>query len=285
MGGVHGRAWAEAAPGTEIIGYSPSGSPFRGEGNIADGNTIRIDNLAVTSCLDTAFNLPRGSIIDICLPTKHHKELALRAIEGGYHVMIEKPLVITEADAKEILEASQQHPEQRVMPAHCIRFWPAYEYLQDVTHNKTLGNLEMVKFIRKGATPGAEHFKNGAESGGGHRDLLTHDTDFADVLVGGLNNRKFFAHGVKGDSNAWDYVNIQVAAANNVGVTIEGGWQRPKDFPFEMSFEARFELGVLVFKDGVLKLYSNDVESKPVTIELPGETGWQREIKHFHECV
>jgi predicted dehydrogenase len=285
MGGVHARAWKEAAPNLEIVGYSASGTSFRGEGNISDGNTSKIADLNVTNSLDRAFDLPPGSIVDICLPTKYHKYVTLRAIESGFHVMIEKPLVITEADAREILEVSKKNQDLRVMPAHCIRFWPAYEHLHKITQEKTLGELQAVKLKRQGAMPKAEHFGIGSESGGALRDLLTHDIDFADLLVGGLNNREFFANGVKGKSNAWDNVNIAVNAARGVAVGIEGGWQVPEKFPFEMSFEARFELGVLSFQDNVLTLYSNTEGRDPVVIELSAETGWQREIKHFFECV
>src|SRR5205809_6844512 len=42
---------------------------------------------------------PRVDLVDLCVPTDGHARLALRALEAGKHVLVEKPIALTVADA------------------------------------------------------------------------------------------------------------------------------------------------------------------------------------------
>src|SRR5919201_1466536 len=63
--------------------------------------------------------------IDICTPTSSHVELVLWALEQGYHVLCEKPVAVTRAEAKEIADAAKR-ARRIVMPCHQYRFNPAW---------------------------------------------------------------------------------------------------------------------------------------------------------------
>lgn len=62
----------------------------------------------------------------ICLPNYLHKPIALQAMEAGRHVLVEKPMTITLADAKEMAAKSQQKGVV-LMTAHCYRFVAALQ--------------------------------------------------------------------------------------------------------------------------------------------------------------
>lgn len=51
---------------------------------------------------------PNVDVVDICTPNFLHKEIALVAIANGKHVYSEKPLALTAADAKEMVEAAKK---------------------------------------------------------------------------------------------------------------------------------------------------------------------------------
>src|SRR5690606_10470466 len=51
-------------------------------------------------------NDPEIDLVDICLHTPLHLEYALAAIKAGKHVLVEKPLARTSADAKKLAAAA-----------------------------------------------------------------------------------------------------------------------------------------------------------------------------------
>ena len=50
---------------------------------------------------------PAIDVVDICSPNHLHKEMALAAIRHGKHVYSEKPLALSAADAREMVEAAK----------------------------------------------------------------------------------------------------------------------------------------------------------------------------------
>ena len=60
---------------------------------------------------------PDIDIVDICAPSKIHKEIALAAAEAGKHIFCEKPLAMNLADARQMVAAVE---EAKV--AHTIGF-------------------------------------------------------------------------------------------------------------------------------------------------------------------
>jgi len=50
-------------------------------------------------------------IIEVCTPNFLHKEIIIESLKAGKHVNCEKPLAMDLAEAKEIIEAADAHPE------------------------------------------------------------------------------------------------------------------------------------------------------------------------------
>ena len=67
---------------------------------------------ATTTDLDALLADPSVDLVDICLPTALHADVAVRALQAGHDVLIELPLATTHADAHRII-AAQQHPAHR----------------------------------------------------------------------------------------------------------------------------------------------------------------------------
>lgn len=73
-----------------------------------------------------ALNDPAVQAIVICLPNYLHKPVALQAMEAGRHVLVEKPMTINLADAKEMVERAREK-EVVLMTAQCYRFVSALQ--------------------------------------------------------------------------------------------------------------------------------------------------------------
>lgn len=55
-------------------------------------------------------------VVHICTPNASHAELALRALESGKHVVCEKPLATSSADARELVQAAASHGRVAAVP-------------------------------------------------------------------------------------------------------------------------------------------------------------------------
>ncbi len=65
---------------------------------------------------DTVSAIREAEIVDIVLPHYLHKEVAIRSIRSGKHVVMEKPIATNSADGKEIIrEAKEKHVKFMVL--------------------------------------------------------------------------------------------------------------------------------------------------------------------------
>ena len=83
---------------------------------------------ATTTDLDAVITDPSVDLVDICLPTRLHAEIAVRAMQAGKDVLIELPLAVTLNDAHRII-AVQQATSRRAFVDIFSRFrgrsqWP-----------------------------------------------------------------------------------------------------------------------------------------------------------------
>jgi predicted dehydrogenase len=66
--------------------------------------------------------------VDICTPTATHYSLTLEALAAGYHVICEKPVAVTNAEASGVARAARR-ADRIVMPCHQHRFNPVWRHI------------------------------------------------------------------------------------------------------------------------------------------------------------
>lgn len=76
----------------------------------------------------------------IPLPNHLHVPWAIKAIAVNKHVLCEKPIALSAAQAKELLEAAKQKPHLKVMEAFMYRFHPQWIQAKSWLMKALLGN-------------------------------------------------------------------------------------------------------------------------------------------------
>ena len=239
MGSMHATVYSQL-PDVKIVG-------------IADIRGEKAKSLA-TKFKSIAYFEPQQLIdredvttIDVCLPTFLHKEFVIKAAERGKDVICEKPIALTLKDADEMIEICKKY-KVRFMVAQVIRFWAEYKFLKEVYDRKKYGELITLSCRRISPLPTwgwQDWLLDENRSGGALIDLHIHDTDFICYLTG-ERPEKIYSKAVNKE-RPYAHIYTTFTFANDLIITAEGGWDYPANFPFEMSYLAKFEKAVVEF--------------------------------------
>ena len=229
-------------------------------------------------------------MIDICTPSFLHKEMAIRLLKAGYHVICEKPMTLNYADAKKVLAAANE-TNKKFMVAHVVRFMAPYMYLKKVYDSGELGKLLRLDMKRISSIPTwswEDWMRDEKRSGGVATDLSIHDLDFVQSMLGMPEKVTSFATGIKNNN---DYI-LSTLTYKDVVVTCEGTWYNC-GIPFKAQFLAVFQNGYVELSD---KLYKNgkevvleqpkeDAKEVDLGINVGNDNGYLAEIQYFVDCV
>ena len=83
-------------------------------------------------------------VINICVPNGLHAQLAIQALETGHHVVIEKPMALTLADAEKVVYTSLKYRKQ----VFCVmqnRYSPPSVWIKEMVESGRLGKIYMVQ--------------------------------------------------------------------------------------------------------------------------------------------
>jgi predicted dehydrogenase len=136
----------------------------------------RIDDMLAA---DTDFD-----VLNICVPNGLHAEMAIRGLETGHHVVIEKPMALNTREAQQILDASER-AGKKVFCVMQNRYSPPSVWIKDVIDRKLLGEIFMVqincywnrdeRYYQSGGWHGTHELDGGT--------LFTHYSHFIDLMV------------------------------------------------------------------------------------------------------
>ena len=80
-------------------------------------------------------------VVSICSYDDAHVEQAVSALDHGKHVMVEKPIALTRADAATLLAAHQRHPELVLTSNLILRASPRFRRIHQMARRGDLGRL------------------------------------------------------------------------------------------------------------------------------------------------
>src|SRR5947209_1692333 len=120
-------------------------------------NVPPVDGIPLLPHRDRLRDLAPVDFIDICTPTASHLELTLWGLEQGYHVVCEKPVALTRAEAGRIAAAARASGRV-VMPCHQYRYNPVWVRVKEWLAAGAIGPWHLAEFsvYRVAADPGRE---------------------------------------------------------------------------------------------------------------------------------
>jgi predicted dehydrogenase len=98
------------------------------------------------------------------LPNHLHVPLTLQAAAAGKHVLCEKPIALTAAQAEQLKSAAAS---VLIMEAFMVRFHPQWLRARELVRSGEIGTLRAVQFLFCYANTDAANIRNKADIGGG----------------------------------------------------------------------------------------------------------------------
>lgn len=128
-------------------------------------------------------------VIHVCTPNDSHAYITIDALEAGKHVMCEKPMAKTAAEAREMVAAAKR-TGKKLSIGYNNRFRPDSQQLKAICDADELGEIYYAKAhaIRRRAVPTWGVFLDEEKQGGG--PLIDIGTHALDLTLWMMNNYK-----------------------------------------------------------------------------------------------
>jgi len=114
-------------------------------GIVDDAVTTPIEGIPLLSGPEQIAELGPIDFVDVCTPTSSHVALSLWALSQGYHVLCEKPVAVTRAEAA-ALAAAARSAGRVVMPCHQYRFNPVWRRVNGWLDEELIGRWYLAEF-------------------------------------------------------------------------------------------------------------------------------------------
>ena len=182
-------------------------------------------------------------VVSIATPPSSHKDLAIQAMQAEKHVLIEKPLALTEKDALLIKRVAEK--AGRVASVNFVlRYNQIVESLREIVQSEVLGKLRRVdlrNYAMQDTVPEGHWFWDPAVSG---RILLEHGVHFFDLASWVIDSPAgdTFSLGVERNPGMEDRVFAAVKYESGIVGTYWHSFSRPRELE-HTTFHFAFDLG------------------------------------------
>ncbi len=210
---------------------------------IAAAKTYGIPGAKVTTDYMEIANDPDIDVVHVCTPNRSHSFISIACLEGGKHVMCEKPMAKTADEAKKMLETAKRTGKKLTIGYQNRQAGDTLRLKQDADEGR-FGEIYYAKAtaLRRRGVPTWGVFMNEYEQGGGPLiDIATHALDstlwtmnnYEPKMVVGSSFRKLAD--TAGSANPWgpwdpakftveDSAFGYVVMKNGAVIIIESSW-------------------------------------------------------------
>jgi predicted dehydrogenase len=211
---------------------------------------------------------PDIDLIDICTVTDQHAPIAIQALQAGKHVLVEKAIALSAADADAMVAAAKR-ASKLLMVAHVLPFFPEFKFAAETVREGRYGRVLGAHFKRVIARPDwSADIGDAAKTGGPAVDLHIHDTHFIALLCG--VPRHVFSVGVV-EGEAVSYLTTSyLYGPGGPAITCSSGAVCMSGRPFVHGYEIYMERASLIYDSGGTPLHLLTADGKSVQPALAG---------------
>lgn len=274
MGMIHFLASRKLAGGKVVAICSRDPRKLAGDWTGIQGNFgppgTQMDLSGIAGYADVSGLLadPNVSLVDLCVPNDEHAKLAIKALEAGKHVLVEKPIALTTADADAMVAAARANGKL-LMVAHVLPFFPEFAFVAEAVRSGKYGSLRAAHFNRVIAKPDwSQGIADADRSGGPAIDLHIHDTHFIGLVCG--VPRAVHSRGVV-EGNAVVHLTTQYLYDDpNLAVSAVSGALSQAGRSFTHGFEIYLERATIAFE--FASMGGQGHVATPLSVILPDGT-------------
>lgn len=212
--------------------------------------------------------------VSVCTWSTSLANVALKALNAGKHVLVEKPMAANSKQAEKLLKTAESEGLHLTV-GFLMRFIPGVQFIKKSLENGTIGQLVCATAKRVSEWP------ERIGDVGVVKDLAIHDIDIMRYLFGADPLAVYAKTGNMKHKKFEDYAHIMLTFEGNRNAFIESNWLTP------------YKTRVLVVtgSEAIVKL---DYITQELTIENAKETvqpriPWQEplklELQHFVNCI
>jgi predicted dehydrogenase len=103
----------------------------------------------------------------IPLPNHLHVPWSLRALKADKHVLCEKPIGLSVAEAEQLAGAAAAHPKLKIMEAFMYRFHPQWQKARQLVREGRIGRLRTIQTFFSYFNDDPQNIRNQRDIGGG----------------------------------------------------------------------------------------------------------------------
>lgn len=248
-------------------------------------------------CFDTVTHMVNSglvNVVDVCTPTYTHHDLVLESLSLGVNTIVEKPIALSYADAREMLDKAEEMGVNLYV-AQVLQFTKEVDFLRRAVASGEFGRPLDAYFERLSACP--RWAQDGwlfdvNKSGLLPYDLHIHDLDVIVSLFGRPKDYSFtYCQGADKSYPEQFRISYDFGALH---VGAEAAWFNA-DIPWTARWRVYFEDGMLINDGQSLKAYRFGHEPRvydtadPVRvstgINVPPCGWYYNELKHFADCI
>ncbi len=211
---------------------------------------------------------PTIDLVDLCVPNDQHAAQTIRALEAGKHVLVEKPIALSAADARAMVDAAAANGKL-LMVGHVLPFFPEFAFAREAVQSGRYGALRAAHLTRVIARPDWSSGISAADrSGGPAIDLHIHDTHFIGLVCG--VPKAVHSRGVVENGTVVHLTTQYLYDDQGLAISAVSGALSQKGRPFAHGFEFSLDGATLSFE--FANLGGQGHLATPLSVILPDGT-------------
>lgn len=254
MGGKHAAAWQLRNDAKIVAVFDPDQARCRA---LAE----KTGALACSS-LEDAIVRAEADVVSVCSPICFHAEISCYAFENGCHVLCEKAIALTAAEADRMIETAARHHRKLVI-SYQYRGFPKYLKYREIFESGRFGGPIFGRFVDVREVRPKTAMHRQSANGGPLIDMAGHFFDGMSFITGEVPLR-VYARGHIFGAGKERLVGIPDLALDAAEITVDysGGhvlsafvnWGMPEGYPVVTQEE-------LTGPAGIVRLNGNQVEA------------------------